>query len=289
MAHVVSRPTEPFLSATGALMVHQIPSATDNLIWLAVCTQTGTAAAVDGPEAASVLAYCDEHRIRLTTILNTHTHPDHIGINRALERSHQLSSLRVVGSASRADDIPGITERVKEGSRIQLGDASGEVWLTEGHIDGHVSYLMDGVLFCGDTLFGGGCGRLFDGPPEKMHASLQRMAKLPGETAVCCAHEYTQDNLRFAWMIDRDNAVLKQRIRGVWAIRRMGGSTVPSTIAEERDTNPFIRVGEPSIQWAVSQHFPEVDTRDGAQVLAALREWKNRGDHQAMPDDVLPV
>ena len=271
MAHVVTRPSEPFLSATGALMVHQIPSASDNLIWLAVCTQTGIAAAVDGPEARSVLAYCEEHRIRLTTILNTHTHPDHIGINRDLERTHQLSSLRVVGSASRADEIPGITERVREGSRFQLGDASGVVWLTEGHIDGHVSFLADGVLFCGDTLFGGGCGRLFDGPPEKMHASLQRMAKLPGETAVCCAHEYTEDNLRFAWMIDRDNPVLKQRIRGVWAIRRMGGSTVPSTIAEERETNPFMRVAEPSIQWAVTQHFPEVDARDGAQVLAALR------------------
>ena len=289
MAHVVTRPSEPFLSATGALMVHQIPSASDNLIWLAVCTQTGIAAAVDGPEARSVLAYCQEHRIRLTTILNTHTHPDHIGINRDLERTHQLSSLRVVGSASRADEIPGITERVREGSRFQLGDASGVVWLPEGHIDGHISFLVDGVLFCGDTLFGGGCGRLFDGPPEKMHASLQRMAKLPGETAVCCAHEYTEDNLRFAWMIDRDNPVLKQRIRGVWAIRRMGGSTVPSTIAEERDTNPFMRVAEPSIQWAVTQHFPEVDARDGAQVLAALRAWKNRGDHKAMPDDVLPV
>ena len=289
MAHVVTRPSEPFLSATGSLMVHQIPSASDNLIWLAVCTQTGIAAAVDGPEARSVLAYCQEHRIRLTTILNTHTHPDHIGINRDLERTHQLSSLRVVGSASRADEIPGITERVREGSRFQLGDASGVVWLTEGHIDGHVSFLVDGVLFCGDTLFGGGCGRLFDGPPEKMHASLQRMAKLPGETAVCCAHEYTEDNLRFAWMIDRDNPVLKQRIRGVWAIRRMGVSTVPSTIAEERETNPFMRVAEPSIQWAVTQHFPEVDARDGAQVLAALRAWKNRGDHKAMPDDVLPV
>ena len=289
MAHVVTRPNEPFLSASGALMIHQIPSANDNLIWLAVCTQTGTAAAVDGPEARSVLTYCQDHRIRLTTILNTHTHPDHIGINRDLARRHELSHLRVVGAAARADEIPGITERVKEGSRIQLGDASGEVWLTEGHIDGHVSYLIDGVLFCGDTLFAGGCGRLFDGPPAKMHASLQRMAKLPGETAVCCAHEYTQDNLRFAWMIDRDNAVLKQRMRGVWAIRRMGGSTVPSTIAEERATNPFMRVGEPSIQWAVTQHFPEVDPRDGAQVLAALREWKERGDHKAMPDDVLPI
>jgi len=270
-------------------MVHQIPSGTDNLIWLAVCTQTGIAAAVDGPEARSVLDYCRENSIRLTAIFNTHTHPDHIGINRDLAKQHRLRSLRVVGAASRANDIPGITEQVREGSRVQLGDAAGEVWITEGHIDGHISFIFDGVVFCGDTLFSGGCGRLFDGPPEKMHASLQRLASLPAETQVCCAHEYTMDNLRFAWMIDRDNPALKMRMKGVWAIRRMGGCTVPSTIGEERATNPFIRVAEPNIQWAVSQAFPEVDVSDGAQVLAALREWKNRGDHHAMPDDVLPI
>ena len=270
-------------------MVHQIPSATDNLIWLAVCTQTGIAAAVDGPEASSVLTYCRHHNIRLTAIFNTHTHPDHIGINRDLSKRHLLRKMRVVGAESRADEIPGITERVRDGSKVQLGDVAGDVWLTEGHIDGHVSYILDGVLFCGDTLFSGGCGRLFDGPPGKMHASLQRLASLPGDTKVCCAHEYTQDNLRFAWMIDRDNAALKMRIKGVWAIRHMGGCTVPSTIQEERDTNPFIRVKDPSIQWAVSEAFPEVDIHDGAQVLGALRAWKNRGDHRAMPDDVLPI
>ena len=289
MAHVVSRANAPFLSASGALMVHQIPAATDNLTWLAVCTQTGAAAAIDGPEAQPVLDYCAQEDIRLTAIFNTHTHPEHIGINLDLARAHELRRLRVVGAEDRAADIPGITERVKEGSRIQLGDATGVVWLTEGHIDGHVSYIIDGVLFCGDTLFGGGCGRLFDGPPEKMHRSLSRMAALPADTLVCCAHEYTQDNLRFAWMIDRDNAALKQRIRGVWAIRKMGGCTVPSLIREERETNPFMRVSTPSIQWAVGQAFPEIDVRDPAQVLGSLRAWKNRGDHRAMPEDVLPL
>jgi len=288
MAHAVTRPRKPFLSATGALEVHQIPSASDNLIWLIVCTQTGMAAAVDGPEATSVLRYCKEHEIYLTTILNTHTHPDHIGINRDLARKHLLRDMRVVGPAARASDIPGITEQVKEGSHIQLGDAIGEVWLTEGHIDGHICFLMDGVLFCGDTLFGGGCGRLFDGPPAKMHASLQRLATLPPQTLVCCAHEYTQDNLRFAWMIDRENQSLKERIQDVWTVRRIGGSTIPSTIGIEVATNPFIRVRDPAIQWAIAEEFPHVDHTDGAAVLAALRTWKERGDHRAMPDDVLP-
>ena len=289
MPHVVSRPTTPFFSASGALEVHQIPSAQDNLIWIAVCTQTGEAAAIDGPEAESVQTYCREKRIRLTTVINTHTHPDHIGINKALQRQHQLRHMRVIGAELRRSDIPGITETVRDGSRFQIGDAKGVVWLTEGHLDGHVSYVIDGVVFCGDTMFGGGCGRMFDGPAEKLHSSLERLASLPPETKVCCAHEYTQDNLRFAWSIERDNAALARRIQGVWAIRRMGGSTVPSTIGEERATNPFLRVREPSIRWAIAEQFPDIDTRDAVATFAALRHWKDQGDYRAMPDDVLPV
>ena len=130
---------------------------------------------------------------------------------------------------------------------------------------------------------------MFDGPADKLYASLQRLAKLPPETKVCCAHEYTQDNLRFAWSIERDNPDLARRIRGVWAIRRMGGSTVPSTIGEERTTNPFLRVREATIRWAVSEQFPETDIRDEVATFAALRHWKDRGDYRAMPDDVLPL
>jgi len=289
MPHVVTRPTTPFLSASGAIEVHQIPSAQDNLIWIAVCTHTGEAAAIDGPEADSVIEYCRQHRIRLTTIINTHTHPDHIGINRGLEKRHQLRAMRVIGSELKSEDIPGITERVREGSRFQIGDAKGTVWLTEGHIDGHVSYIIDGILFCGDTLFAAGCGRMFDGPPSKFYESLQRFSQLPPDTKVCCAHEYTQDNLRFAWSIERDNPALAQRIQGVWAMRRMGASCVPSTIAEELATNPFLRIGEATIRWAVSEEFPGIDIRDNVAVFAALRQWKDQGDYRAMPDDVLPL
>ena len=289
MPHVVTRPTAPFLSASGALEIHQIPSAEDNLIWLAVCTQTRETAAVDGPEADTVLRYCRSLGIRLTTILNTHTHNDHIGINRALQKKHLLRSMRVVGSASRADEIPGITEHVREGSRVQIGDTQGTVLLTEGHIDGHISYVFDDILFCGDTMFSGGCGYLFDGPPSKMHHSLQRLSQLPSHTKVCCAHEYTQDNLRFAWMVDRDNPALRKRIQGVWAMRNIGASVVPSTVAEERATNPFLRVADPEIKWRIKEEFPDVDTDDPVAVFTALREWKDRRDHRAMPDDVLPI
>ena len=289
MPHVVTRPSAPFLSASGALEIHQVPSAQDNLIWLAVCTQTRETAAVDGQEADAVLQYCRANGIRLTAILNTHTHPDHIGINRALEKKHLLRTMRVVGCESRANEIPGITERVREGSRVQIGDVQGAVLLTEGHIDGHISFVFDNILFCGDTMFSGGCGYLFDGPPSKMYESLHRLAQLPPNTKVCCAHEYTQDNLKFAWMVDRDNADLRKRIQGVWAMRNIGASVVPSTIAEERATNPFLRVSTPEIRWRVKEEFPAIDDNDPVAVFTALREWKDRRDHRAMPDDVLPI
>ena len=158
MAHVVTQPTAPFLSREATLEIHQVPSWQDNLIWLAVNTETGAAAAVDGPEVDSVLRYCEEHGLQLTTILNTHTHADHIGINRDLQRRGLLNGMRVVGPAPVAGDVPGITEEVNEGDTVQLGGCSGTVMLTEGHIDGHISYVFEDVLFCGDTLFGGGCG-----------------------------------------------------------------------------------------------------------------------------------
>ena len=121
------------------------------------------------------------------SILNTHTHWDHIGINNDLERRGELARFRVVGPAKVASDVPGITEAVREGDSIQFGGVTGRVMLTEGHLNGHVSYVFGDVLFCGDTLFGGGCGYLFDGPPAKMFQSLLRLAALPGETRVLCA------------------------------------------------------------------------------------------------------
>ena len=256
MAHVVTQPTAPFLSRDATLEIHQVPSWQDNLIWLAVCTQTGEAAAVDGPEAAGVLAYCEARGLRLTTLLNTHTHADHVGINRELERMGLLRDMRVVGPGLVASDVPGITELVGEGDSVRLGGATGLVMLTEGHIDGHVSYVFEDVLFCGDTLFGGGCGYLFDGPPAKMHASLGRLAKLPEDTWVCCAHEYTQDNLRFAWSVEPENTWLRDRIGSVWAARSRGESTVPSTIGEERRTNPFMRSDSGDLRRHVERAMP---------------------------------
>jgi hydroxyacylglutathione hydrolase len=289
MAHVVTRPHAPIRSASGALTVHQVPAAHDNLVWIVVCESTGEAAAVDGPDAAPVLAHCEAHGLRLSAIFNTHTHFDHIGINKALERSGELSRLRVVGPRRRAAEVPGITEPVDEGDTVRLGAATGRVMLTEGHIDGHVSFVFDDFVFCGDTMFGAGCGYLFDGPPAKMHDSLRRLAALPGDTKVCCAHEYTQDNLRFAWSIDPDNADLAARIRDAWAVRGRGECTLPSTIELERRTNPFLRGDVPGLVQRVRAAMPDRELATPLDVFAATRALKDRKDYKSIGDDALPL
>jgi len=287
MSHVVTKPSPPFRIASG-LTVHQIPAATDNLVWL-IATETGEAAAVDGPDAEATLAYCAAHGLRLTTILTTHTHGDHVGINRDLAKRGTLATMRVVGSRRAAADVPGITEPVDEGDEVKFGGATAKVLLTEGHIDGHISYVFDGAVFCGDTMFGAGCGYLFDGPPAKMHRSLERLAALPEDTRVCCAHEYTLDNLRFAWSIERDNAALSERIRHTRRIRAEGQSSVPSTIGTERATNPFLRHGSDELCRAVKTAMPDRVLDSPEAIFTATRALKDRKDYKTINDAGLPA
>jgi hydroxyacylglutathione hydrolase len=289
MTHVVTHPTPPFRSASGQFEVHQIPSWQDNLIWLMVDVPSGNAVAIDGPEADSVLAYCQVHGFELTGIFNTHTHGDHIGINRALAASGRLDSMRVVGSARVSADVPGITEGVDEGDQVVFGGAVGHVMLTEGHINGHVSFLFEDILFCGDTLFGAGCGYLFDGPPAKMQASLARFRALDDGVRVCCAHEYTQDNLRFAWSVEPDNQALVDRIRKTWQLRSRGESSVPSTIGLEKATNPFMRWDSRTLQHHVSTAWPDQTLANPVDVFAGTRALKDRKDYRSIPDDALPL
>ncbi|MCA9557497.1 MAG: hydroxyacylglutathione hydrolase [Myxococcales bacterium] len=286
--HAVTQPSPPFEACDGRAIVHQVPVWKDNLVWLLVCARTGEAAIVDGPEAGPVLDYCAAHDLRPTTILNTHTHHDHIGINRDLARRGTLSDYRVVGPARAAKDVPGLTEPVDEGDTVSVGDLTLRVLRTEGHIDGHISYLTGDLLFCGDTLFAGGCGYLFDGPPAKMHDSLTRLAALPAETKVCCAHEYTEDNLQFAWSVDSQNEALADRIRHVRALRAEGKCTLPSTIGLERSTNPFLRVGTAAVKAAVAAAWPDRALEDEAAVFAAARALKDRKDYKSLPAGALP-
>jgi len=287
--HAVSKTREPFRTASGKLEVHQVLAWQDNLIWLLVDVNTKNAAVVDGPEAGGVLDYCNQHGIQLTTILNTHTHGDHVGINHDLAGRGMLSSLRVVGSKSRASEIPGITEQVADGDSVEFAGVKGQILLTEGHLDGHISFVFEDVLFCGDTMFGAGCGYLFDGPPEKMQASLERLAALSPETRVCCAHEYTQDNLRFAWSIDSNNPALAERIKMTWALRERGECSVPSTIGLERDTNPFLRWDSETLRKNVMGQMPEASMNSPAEIFAATRALKDRKDYREIEDQQLPL
>lgn len=289
MVHAVTRPPAPRVVLAGAAELHQVCVWQDNYSWILVCEQTGEAGVVDGAEADPVLDYAAREGLSLTTILTTHTHPDHIGLHRDLAKRGELGGYRVVGNATLAKMIPGLTQGVGEGDEITLGKLRGRVMLTEGHIDGHLTYQFGEVLFCGDTLFAGGCGYLFDGPPDKMYRSLARLAELPDDTLICCAHEYTQDNLRFAWSVEPDNAALARRIREVWDIRARGEATVPSTMAIERATNPFLRGDSPTIRASLAQALPDAPLRTASEVFAATRKHKDAKHYKQRGDSTLPL
>lgn len=277
--HVVTEAPTAWSACGGALEVVAVPAATDNLVWVMVCTATREAAIVDGPDAEAALVWITARGARLTTVFNTHTHGDHIGVNHDLARRGLLDGLAVIGSARAPVAIPGLTRAVDEGDTVQLGRVQGRVMLTEGHQDGHVSYVFGDVLLCGDTLFAGGCGYLFDGPPAKMFRSLMRLAQLDGRTRVCCAHEYTEDNLRFALSVEPGSAALQERVAAVAALRARGATSLPSTIEEERATNPFLRPG--SVREEVARQLPGRALETFEEVFAATRALKDSRRYKA--------
>ena len=288
MSHVVRVPPAVFSIAGGALQVHALPAASDNLCWLLVDPVASQAWVVDGPDAAATLAACERLGVRLVGVLNTHTHGDHVGINRDLLRQGLLEGLRVTGARATAAAVPGLTEAVEDGDEITVAGATALVLRTDGHIDGHLCFHFDGAIFCGDTLFTAGCGRLFDGPASAMFASLSRLRQLPDATRVCCAHEYTWDNLRFAWLVESGNTALADRVVQVRAGRSEGRSAVPSTIGEERATNPFLRWDVATVRAAVIAAWPGQRLTSDVDVFAALRAWKDRGDYREIDDGALP-
>jgi len=216
----------------------QIPLLRDNYGYLIVCQKTNSAAIVDPSESEPVLRRIEQENVTLTAILNTHHHRDHTGGNEGLLAGNKLE---VYGHKSDQGRIPGLTRGVEESDDITVGELRGKVLFIPGHTTGHVAYLFDNNLFCGDTLFTAGCGRLFEGTAEQMQASLKKLMALPDETKVYCGHEYTESNLRFAMTLEPKNHKLVSRLERVQALRARGLSTVPSTIEEEKHTNPFLR------------------------------------------------
>jgi len=233
---------------------------------------TAQAAAVDPGDAAPVLAWLARERLALSAILVTHHHPDHVGGIEALLAAHPVP---VYGP--RGEAIPGRTHAVVEGDRVALAGLGAAFTVLEvpGHTRGHIAYYRPGTLFCGDTLFACGCGRLFEGTAEQMHASLGKLAALPGDTRIYCAHEYTLANIRFARAVEPGNAALSQREARDRARREAGVPTLPSTLAEELATNPFLRCEDSAVAAAARARDAAVAS-DPIRVFAAIREWKNR-------------
>jgi len=222
------------------LEIVRIPALSDNYIWLVHDPASGQTMVVDPAESAPVLAEADRRGWLIGQIWNTHWHPDHTGGNAAVKAA---TGAIVIGPAAEAERIPTLDIAVREGDTVRLGNHVATVLETPGHTAGHIIFHLpdDAVVFTGDTLFAMGCGRLFEGDAGQMFANMRRLAALPPETIVYCAHEYTQGNGRFALVAEPGNAAVADRMKQVDAARARGEATVPTTIAEERATNPFLR------------------------------------------------
>jgi len=222
------------------LDIVRIAALSDNYIWLVHDPDSGETMVIDPAEADPVLAEADRRGWTIGAIWNTHWHPDHTGGNAAIK---QATGAPVIAPAAEAAKIPTADLLVVEGDIVQLGNHSATVLETPAHTAGHITYHFadDAVAFTGDTLFAMGCGRLFEGTAEQMYANMQRLADLPPETSVYCAHEYTLSNARYARVAEPDNDAIASRLREVEKMRERGEATVPTTIALERATNPFMR------------------------------------------------
>ncbi len=269
MGHEVSTIPSP----SPELAVTRVPAFEDNYLWLVhgAGHASRKVAVVDPGDPGAVLTALAAEGLELAAILVTHHHGDHVG--GVLELAKRFA-VPVYGPAG--EDIPGRTVALREGDEVAIS-ALGlrfRVFDVPGHTAGHIAYYGHGAVFCGDTLFSGGCGRLFEGTPRQMLASLDKLAKLPPATRVYCAHEYTAANLRFAAAVEPGNGALREYQGVVTALRARGEATIPTTIGLETRVNPFLRTRLPDVRQAAIAHAGQ-PLADDAAVFAAVREWKN--------------
>jgi hydroxyacylglutathione hydrolase len=264
------------------LLISPIAAFTDNYFWL--LERAGQAVVVDPGDAAPVERELAARGLRLAAILITHHHFDHIGGLGALAPRHAVP---VYGPAAEAAQIRGLTHPLKEGDRVRIDalDLALQVWEMPGHTLGHVAYVAEGFVLCGDTLFSAGCGRLFEGTAAQLQRSLARLAALPESTRVYCTHEYTLANLAFAATVEPQRAEVRQEIARVRALRARGQPSLPSTIGHERRINPFLRVSDPQLAEAVRRQAASPLAGE-AEVFAALRRWKD--GFRAPPESAAP-
>lgn len=253
--------------------IKRLSALSDNYIFVLYDLSQKIAAVVDPAIAKPVLDYLATIDCQLIAIYNTHHHFDHIGGNQEL--TARFPNVAVYGSAVDRDRIPGQQFFLTEGDTIQFSDRTGKVFFVPGHTLGHIAYYFPpttvegiGELFCGDTIFAGGCGRLFEGTPEQMVDSINKLRQLPDATRVWCAHEYTLSNLKFALTVDPDNIVLQQRYQEVQQARNQGIATIPSLLGSEKQTNPFLRWDQSAIQATAKSTQP-------ARVFGRIRGMKD--------------
>jgi len=255
------------------MRVIPVPQLTDNYAYLAVDEATQRAAVVDCAEAEPVRRAARAAGVELIAILPTHHHWDHVGGNEDLLKGLPLE---VYGYAGQGNRIPGCTREVQEGDSVGVGDLWARVIFIPAHTTGHVAYYFERehTVFTGDTLFAGGCGRLFEGDAAMMLRSLSKLVALPDETRVYFGHEYTEKNLRFALTLEPDNRALQEK--HAWAVEqmRLGRPTVPTTIAEEKTTNPFFRWSSPALRATLRRRFPDMPL-DDVSVFAQTRRLKD--------------
>ena len=256
-----------------------IPAFFDNYIWLlrppSSSPDSNKVWVVDPGDAAPVASYLKEQGLELAGILITHHHGDHVG---GVSRLCEEDSIPVYGPNN--EQIPHVTHKLNEGDQINIDSLTFNIIDVPGHTAGHIAYYCEHndagtpILFCGDTLFAAGCGRLFEGTPEQMFESLNKLASLPSDTAVYCTHEYTESNLKFAEAVEPGNTDIQERIRTTQETRSQSKPSLPSSILKELATNPFLRCNEPSVVASATQHAGK-SLDAGVETFAAIRGWKD--------------